>query len=121
MVTATIDSIKRHLEEERARLRREIGDLAAELPEYDGSPTESRYGDHPADEGTDIFEEEKALALQAHLAGMLSEVEQALRRIEQGTYGRCEQCGREIALGRLVAIPYARLCVECQARSEARH
>ena len=120
MRMASLKEIKARLEAERARLTREIEEQSAILPAYDGTPTESRYGNHLADEATDTFEEEKALALRTHFVGELAEVEQALRKLETGDYGRCEQCGQAVDPERLEVIPYARLCVGCQAKAEAR-
>ncbi len=117
---ATTAEIRARLEAEQARLRRQIEDESAILPAYDGSPTESRYGNHAADEATDTFEEEKALALRAHFVAELNEVEHALRKLERGEYGKCEECGRPISQERLEAMPYVRLCIECQGQAERR-
>ena len=119
MVTvAQKEALRRRLEAERQRLRGEIAALAAQLPEYDGSPNDSHYGNHVADEATDTLEEEKALALQAHLQGMLGEVEAALERMETGEYGICENCREPIAIERLEAIPWARYCLRCKSAQE---
>jgi RNA polymerase-binding protein DksA len=117
---ATLADVKTRLEAQRDRLRRQIEEQSAILPAYDGSPTESRYGNHAADEATDTFEEEKALALRAHFVAELYEVEHALRKLERGEYGVCEECGRPIEQARLEAMPFARLCIECQGRAERR-
>lgn len=108
----TLDALKLRLEEERARLRDEIARVADRPAQY--RPTvDSYYGNHLADAGTDTFEEEKALALEAHLQGILSKVEVALRRFEQGTYGICDECGEPIPPERLEALPYATTCLRC--------
>ncbi len=117
---ATQEAIRARLEAERNRLRAEIERQAAVLPAYDGTPTDSHYGNHPADQATDTFEEQKAIALGAHFQGELAEVEEALRRLDSGRYGTCEQCGRAIDPARLEVMPYARLCADCKRRSEAR-
>lgn len=109
----SLDELKLRLEEERQRLRADIDAVANRPAEY--RPTvESYYGNHLADAGTDTFEEEKALALEAHLVGLLGKVDEALRRFEQGTYGICEECGQPIAPERLEALPYATTCLKCQ-------
>ncbi len=117
---ANQEAIRARLEAERTRLRAEIERQAEVLPAYDGTPTESRYGNHPADQATDTFEEQKAVALRAHFQGELAEVDEALRRLDSGRYGVCEQCGRVIDPERLAAVPYTRLCADCKRRSEAR-
>ena len=110
----SLDALRLRLEEERARLRSEIAGVAEQPAEY--RPTrESYYGNHLADEATDTFEEEKALALEAHLTGLLAEVDEALRRFDEGTYGICTACGQPISPERLEALPYATRCVKCSA------
>lgn len=120
MATLNVDEIRSRLERERDRLRNDIATQASHRPESDGTPTESRYGNHVADEASDIFEDEKAIALQTHLTGVLSEVEHALRKIARGEFGRCENCGGEIAPERLEALPFVRHCITCQGRAESR-
>lgn len=70
----------------------------------------SSYDNHPADEGTDLFEREKDIALNEHLEKEYAEVKNALKRIEDGTYGYCAVCGEEIHLDRLEALPTAKTC-----------
>ncbi len=112
-----LDELKRRLEAERDRLRSEIAAVAAQPADY--RPThEAPYGNHLADMATDTFEEEKALAVEAHLQGMLQQVEAALARFEKGTYGRCEVCGQPINPERLEALPYATTCLTCSAAAK---
>ena len=66
---------------------------------------------HPADLGTGEFEEELTLTLVENEEQLLAEINDALDRIEQGTYGRCENCHREISRERLEALPYVRYCI----------
>jgi RNA polymerase-binding transcription factor DksA len=73
---------------------------------------------HPADLGTDNFEEEVSLGLIENEYQLLTEVNDALARIEQGTFGRCENCGREIPRERLEALPYARYCAPCARKMQ---
>jgi DnaK suppressor protein len=58
------------------------------------------------------------VTLRRHLEARLREVEAALRRMEEGTYGICQECGRPIEVARLKALPFAAFCLECQARRE---
>lgn len=79
------------------------------------SPTElSNYDNHPADLGTDLFQVEMNQALKVHQKHQLYEVEAALQRIEDGDYGICKVCGKEIAEERLEALPTAKNCIECE-------
>jgi DnaK suppressor protein len=66
------------------------------------------------------MEQEKALLLLGRSSDMLAEIDEALRRLykEPETFGRCEECNREIELERLDVVPWTRLCAEHQARAE---
>ncbi len=68
--------------------------------------------------GTETFEREKDLSILENVESELADIEHALRRIAEGTYGTCEACGRPIDEARLEAMPAARLCVEDQAAAE---
>ncbi len=72
-----------------------------------------------ADVGTDAFEQELTLDLIGNETEVLEQIEAALERIERGSYGRCEACGRGIAKARLDAIPYTAFCVKCASRQES--
>jgi RNA polymerase-binding transcription factor DksA len=73
---------------------------------------------HLADLGTDTFEQEMSASLMTNSRQLQTEVAAALERIEQGKFGQCEQCGRDIGEGRLQAVPYTRYCVECAQNAE---
>src|SRR5437879_2691902 len=66
---------------------------------------------HLADLGTDAYEEEMALGMLENEDQLLTEVNDALERLAQGGFGRCEECGQEIDRARLSALPYARYCL----------
>lgn len=78
----------------------------------------SPVGIHPADAGSDAYDRDFALSLLSREQDALYEINQALRRIELGTYGICEMSGKPIPRARLEAIPFARFTVECQAQLE---
>ncbi|HWC43688.1 MAG TPA: TraR/DksA C4-type zinc finger protein [Actinomycetota bacterium] len=110
----------KRLEEERIRLQgirdgiqREqdeaVSDTAGELSSFD---------QHPGDSGTETFEMEKNVSLLEQVDDELLEVEVAVQRLERGTYGTCQACGRPIGEERLEAMPAARFCVEDQAKAE---
>ncbi|QLQ07518.1 MAG: TraR/DksA C4-type zinc finger protein [Anaerolineae bacterium] len=71
-------------------------------------------GNHMADDGTEAFEQAKALALNEQRKRTLNEIERALARMDADTYGYCERCGEAIDFARLKALPYATLCIRCQ-------
>jgi DnaK suppressor protein len=77
------------------------------------------YGNHMADDATEAFEQAKDLALRQNMERLLEQVEGALERFEEGTYGLCERCEGEIDPARLKALPYATLCLSCQQRRES--
>ncbi|CAM4238687.1 TraR/DksA C4-type zinc finger protein [Lederbergia lenta] len=72
----------------------------------------SLYDNHPGDMGTELFEREKDLALSIHAETELDKVNKALQAIDDGTYGKCTECGQSIPFDRLEAIPYTTTCVE---------
>lgn len=79
----------------------------------------SSYDNHPADQGSETFEREKDLGLKLDAAYFRGEVEDALVRMDAGTYGLCQRCGRPIGTERLEAVPYTRLCVDCKRAEES--
>jgi YteA family regulatory protein len=72
----------------------------------------SSYDNHPADSGTELFERTKNLAMDEHHEGQIEKIDNALKAIEEGTYGKCAECGKEILFERLEAVPYTLYCVE---------
>jgi RNA polymerase-binding transcription factor DksA len=111
-----------HLSDERARLERlragfenehlhdeSIADSSGELSHLD---------QHAADVGSDTFEREKDFSILEQVEAELADVERALRRLDDGTYGTCDACGAAIADERLAAQPAARFCVGHQEMAE---
>src|SRR6202521_4212243 len=78
----------------------------------------SAFGMHQADAGSDAYDRDFALSLLSQEQDALYEIDQALKRIELGTYGICEMSGKPISHARLEAIPFARFTVECQTQIE---
>lgn len=74
----------------------------------------SSYSHHIADLATDSYEIDSQAKMLSNRSDVLYEIEEALYRIKDGTYGICEKCGKEIPKARLEAIPYARVCIECK-------
>lgn len=73
----------------------------------------SLYDNHPSDIATELYDVEKAMALKAEQEKILGEIEAALESVDEGVYGNCHLCGREIAEERLEELPYTDLCVSC--------
>jgi RNA polymerase-binding protein DksA len=80
----------------------------------------SDYDNHPADAASETFEKTREYALDANFRQILESIDEALRKIDEGTYGICDRCGEPINVERLKAIPYATLCIECQESIERR-
>jgi RNA polymerase-binding transcription factor DksA len=109
------------LQEEQTRLQQIRASLQADP--LDGAEERaivelSMVDQHPADVATDTFEKEKDLSILEHVDAQLVDVDRALGRLEQGSYGTCEACGRRIDDDRLRARPAARFCIDDQQMAE---
>jgi DnaK suppressor protein len=105
----------------RARVRGDVNqmaDAALRKSRSEANGDLSSMPIHMADIGSDNFEQEFTLSLMESDGGTLSQIETSLERIEEGTYGQCEECGVKIPKSRLNAIPYATLCVRCAEQQE---
>lgn len=111
------DELHESLLQEKSRLQREIDNLQEGIKAgtFDNEGMDS-VDQHPADEGSELFEREKNLAVQSTLSRELDQVNIALHKFEEGTYGICEMCGKPIDERRLRAFPAATHDVECQAK-----
>ena len=110
----------KRLEEERVRLQGIREGIQREQDEAisDAGGELSSFDQHPGDSGTETFEMEKNVSLLEQVDDELLEVEAAVQRLERGTYGSCQVCGRPIGDERLEAMPATRFCVEDQAKAE---
>ena len=110
----------RRLEEERTRLQGIRDGLQREQDEGSSETGGelSSFDQHPGDSGTETFEMEKNVSLLEQVDDELREIEAAAQRLERGTYGTCQACGRPIGDARLEAMPATRFCVEDQAKAE---
>lgn len=119
-VTLDLERYRRVLESERDRLVH-----ARAAVHHDGSLLEESgdlaigSGDHIADSATETFMRELDEGLEENADHVLGEIDAALARIDEGTYGLCASCGRPIAPERLDAVPYATLCIEDKRRQES--
>jgi RNA polymerase-binding protein DksA len=112
---------KKSLLQKRHLLSGNVNSLEAQAlrrSRQDASGDLSNMPIHMADLGSDNFEQEFTLGLIENEEGLLRAVDEALERIEQGSFGKCETCGKTIPLTRLNAVPHARLCVACQREEE---
>ena len=120
--TMETDQARQRLEDERARLEGVRATFAderlGEESENDSLSELSSYDQHQADVGTETFEREKDLSILERVESELADIEYAMQRLDDGTYGTCEACGRPIDEARLDAMPATRLCLDDQAVAE---
>lgn len=81
----------------------------------------SMYANHPGDLGTELFDREKNMALNIHANDELEKVDNALKAMEDGTYGKCDKCGKQIPFERLEAVPHTTVCMEHAIDIEVAH
>ncbi|MGF1665400.1 MAG: TraR/DksA family transcriptional regulator [Acidimicrobiia bacterium] len=112
--------MRQKLEAEMERLERLRNGLSAELDEAHGDPSVTiiDFDQHPGDSGSDVLEAAVDVSVLSQLQSRLVDVEAALHRLDNGSYGRCEVCGTPIHPERLDARPDARLCKEHQEEAE---
>jgi DnaK suppressor protein len=118
--TATeMDELRGELERDAIHLQEEIRGAEQEIVGLlrDGG---DGAGNDQADVGSTTLERDHELQLANNARNMLNQIERALSRISDGTYGVCESCGKAIGKGRLQAFPRATLCVSCKEREERR-
>jgi DnaK suppressor protein len=108
MAVENPEKLRSFLKGEQARLQEIVAEMDAEGTENLG------YGNHMADDASDAFEQAKELALRQNAEMLLSQVNDALERLDEGLYGICRRCGQEIDPARLRALPYATYCLRCQ-------
>jgi RNA polymerase-binding protein DksA len=118
----TLDRLRRLLEEERETYVRQAHDLAAEAEALaaEREPGDTQFDEESGEGDTLNVERERDLALSASATQAVEDIDRALRRMDSGTFGICERCGKKIAVARLEALPFAALCIECKSREERR-
>ncbi|HMM29082.1 MAG: TraR/DksA C4-type zinc finger protein [Chloroflexota bacterium] len=110
---------KDELFSELLALRTEISSHLADMDASDDlTEGGTGYTNHPADDGTAVHDQQINHSTYQAAQDRLREVEDALARYEAGTYGICENCGQEIDIARLEAIPYTRVCLRCAEQRE---
>jgi RNA polymerase-binding protein DksA len=107
--TLDVRAARTSLAAERRRLRQELGEPIE-------GPGQMTYGSQAA-AATHVFEQQRDLALRDRSRAELVQVEAALRAIDDGSYGRCTSCGKNIAPERLEAIPWAATCIDCARKA----
>ncbi len=122
MPNLNIEKYRRMLAEERARICDEIDAVERDIGRDDvdgGQNEQADYDQHPADAATDTFVKERDIAIRDSFRDVIGRIDEAVGKIERGTYGSCDRCGAEIPKARLDAVPHALYCLECQDLVEA--
>jgi len=112
-MTIGFNLLRSRLESMRKRLSEELEQLKSTVRPADERREGSPFGKRE-EEATESFELEKRLTLEKRIRGQLAEVEHALQKFEDGTYGQCDNCGQPIDPARLEALPQASLCLNCK-------
>jgi DnaK suppressor protein len=113
-----VDRARQALEAERHQALARLATLTRDFHELVAASQNSNADDEHDPEGATIaFERSQVAALTQQVQGHLTEIEAAIHRLEEGSYGICETCGQPIAVGRLEARPTARTCIRCSSRT----
>lgn len=120
MEASKLDETREILLQRREELQAELEGLDAEMRTLgmDQDEEHGGLGNHFAEDGTNVIEQERIVALSDDIRAILQQVDQALGRIKNGTYGKCQRCGKPIMEERLEAFPYVAYCIECQSIME---
>ena len=118
-----IKQLRQLLITERTKLAEEIKSIArdASTSPRDASGDLSAYTVHMADMAADTYDRELSMNIASSEQQMLYEIDDALKRLDNGSYGVCQQCNQPIAMSRLKAVPSASLCIECQRSKEKKN
>ena len=117
---AETERIRAALAARRDELREEYEQHLAEIAELQRDRLTDSAGDDKADTGSKTFEREQEISLAHSILERTTQVERALERLDEGSYGWCERCGNAIPVERLAAFPSATLCVSCKQLEERR-
>jgi DnaK suppressor protein len=115
-----LSDVKKLLQKERQELEKQHAEIeqssfATNQSELSG---EVSFDEEYADSGTFTFERERDLSLSNNIKDLMEKIDRALARIDAGTYGLCERCGRPIEKARIKALPYASLCIKDKQAEE---
>jgi DnaK suppressor protein len=120
MKKEVIQQLKKQLEDKKAKIEAELNSIAQKDPKFKGD-YDTRYPDFGTAQSTDesaleVSAYESTLPIEYALEIRLQEINKALDKIKKGTYGKCEKCGQPIDEKRLMAMPEAETCAQCQTK-----
>jgi DnaK suppressor protein len=116
MEATKIDELRRALRERRAEIEGEVERMSSELRAIGTDQEDERggLGNHLADDGSNVMEAERLTTISADFTEIVSQIDAALERMDNGTYGTCQRCGKPVNQERLEAFPYVAYCIDCQ-------
>ena len=111
---------KKLLLEKREEILKEIHDIAKESmkSQKEASGDLSGYSNHMADMASDSYDREFSLSIATNEQKVIYEIDESLKLIKEGKYGKCLSCNKKIPAKRLNAVPYAKYCVQCQSEED---
>ena len=115
MTAINLEKLRSRLDSEHKHLLKDLDDLKADMHPDDARREGSPFGKRE-EEATESFELEKRLALEKQIRAKLGEIDHALSKFANGTYGLCDVCGRAISPERLEALPQDNLCLNDKAK-----
>lgn len=123
MKKADLEKYRKLLIEKKLALLKEMGIVkdthgSTTIREATGDISSHSY--HMADQGTDAMERELAFMVASKSGRLVYHIDEALRRIDDGSYGNCAKCGNRIKAARLTAVPHARMCIDCKSAEEVK-
>lgn len=109
--------LRKQLEERKADIESNVEYMAGEIRSIgvDQDDENGSLGNHMADDGSNVTEAERLVTISEDFQNLLGQIDAALQRMEEGTYGTCLRCGKPIGEERLEAFPYVAYCIECQS------
>jgi DnaK suppressor protein len=112
-----LKTLRGRLEQRKSEIESDVSYMANEMREIgvDQDDENGSLGNHIADDGANVSEAERIVTVTEDFQDILAQVNAALERMNEGTYGVCQRCGRSIAVARLEAFPYVAYCIECQS------
>ena len=115
-----VKQLRQLLITERVKLAEEIKSIArdASISPREASGDLSAYTIHMADMAADTYERELSMSIVSSEQEILYQIDDALKRLDDGSFGVCQQCSGPITMSRLKAVPYASMCIECQRAKE---
>ena len=117
-----LQRFRKLLTEEKERVMQSLAQhekIIKHTDDQSGLEMGKAHSNHMADQGSDEFQYETTIKFANTEGRYLYNIEEALGRIEDGTYGKCQECNKAIGLARLRRLPYTRMCIVCKEKEEA--